>query len=68
MKSASAGTCPICSRPRVLVVDHRHACGTVRGLICDTCNRGLGMFADDPAVLRRAADYLEKTAKNGAAA
>lgn len=61
MIAASAGTCAVCYKQRVLVVDHRHLCGTVRGLLCDTCNRGLGMFSDDPATLRRAADYLEKT-------
>lgn len=61
LKEAQAGICLVCMNPRELVVDHRHACGTVRGLLCDTCNRGIGMFADDPERLRRAADYLEKS-------
>ena len=53
------GTCPICrSRPAV-VVDHCHATGKVRGLLCRQCNSGLGLLGEDPARLRHAAAYLE---------
>lgn len=42
-----------------LHVDHCHATGRVRGLLCDEHNMLLGRFDDNPALLRRAAEYLE---------
>lgn len=43
-----------------LVVDHSHDTGEVRGLLCPTCNSGLGHFKDDPELLTEAANYLKK--------
>lgn len=55
--------CAIClGRPRknALSVDHDHKTGEIRGLLCSRCNhRLLGSANDDPARLRKAADYLE---------
>lgn len=58
------GVCAICQRvpPQgIFAVDHDHATGEVRGLLCQSrCNRALGLFGDDPEVLVRAADYLAR--------
>jgi len=43
------------------VVDHCHNTGEVRGLLCDQCNILLGNAKDNPAILRVAADYLERS-------
>jgi hypothetical protein len=55
--------CAICDcRPRrnMLAVDHDHSTGEIRGLLCSRCNqRLLGAANDNPARLRKAADYLE---------
>lgn len=60
------GRCAICGgRPRkhMLSIDHDHKTGEIRGLLCSRCNhRLLGSANDDPARLRRAADYLEEYA------
>ena len=65
MEKEQKGVCYLCKNPsttkkRVLVVDHDHETGKVRRLLCDKCNRGLGYFLDNPAVLRAAADYVEE--------
>ncbi len=56
------GVCAVCQRtPEVagkLHLDHDHATEQVRGLLCSGCNTGLGLFREDPAALRRAAEYL----------
>lgn len=57
--------CPICKRKVAsLVADHNHDTGAPRDMICRKCNAGLGMFKDDPAALRAAADYLERHIRN----
>ncbi len=42
-------------------VDHDHGTGKVRGILCFTCNTGLGKFRDNVEYLRSAVTYLERT-------
>jgi hypothetical protein len=39
-------------------IDHCHTTGRVRGVLCFTCNKGLGMLGDNESGLLRAVDYL----------
>ena len=54
-----AGCCAICQRRVALSVDHDHRTGEVRGLLCGSCNRAIGLLKDDPDRAGRAAQYLE---------
>ncbi len=40
-------------------VDHCHTTGKIRGLLCNSCNVGLGAFKDNPSNLVNASDYLK---------
>lgn len=44
--------------PRRMPVDHCHKTGKIRGLLCSSCNRGLGLFKDQPEILNKAIAYL----------
>ena len=61
---AQGGFCGICKEELLsgpaTHIDHDHATGAVRGLLCRLCNTALGKFKDSPELLRRAAEYLEK--------
>jgi hypothetical protein len=62
------GVCAICREPaNPLCIDHCHISGQVRGLLCNQCNLGLGIYRDDPARLRSAADYLERVLRDPSA-
>lgn len=51
---------PNCKRYAWFSVDHCHKTGKVRGLLCSECNLGLGKFKDDPALISKALEYLNK--------
>lgn len=55
--------CDVCGGNRIRIVfDHCHDSGKFRGWICSPCNTVLGLMNDDPAILRKLADYLEHPA------
>jgi hypothetical protein len=61
--SAQGGACAICGSKdfgkRGPHVDHDHATGEVRGILCHWCNIAVGCLRDDPKRALAAADYLE---------
>ncbi len=72
--AAQGGHCAHCERthdltakgePQLLAVDHDHKSGEIRGLLCRDHNLMLGHAADDAAVLRSAAAYLERPRHTG---
>jgi hypothetical protein len=66
MFAAQKGCCAICgTRDSGGVgphfnVDHCHTTGVIRGLLCISCNTGIGNFKDNPGLLTTAISYLEK--------
>lgn len=64
MFNDQGGSCLICSvhrntLPKDLHVDHCHETGQVRGLLCSSCNQGLGNFKDSIKSLENAISYLK---------
>lgn len=61
------GVCCICKRHRIasnkghMVVDHCHETGKVRGILCNWCNRGLGLFEDNIDFFKNAIIYLKES-------
>lgn len=64
MLAAQGGRCAICSATEAggksgrWHVDHDHLTGSVRGILCHSCNVSIGHFKDDPMLLLAAAEYL----------
>ncbi len=69
MLEAQGGKCAICGTDKgavrkktgsgyALYVDHCHATGVVRGLLCSNCNVAIGKLKDDPSLLTKAAEYV----------
>lgn len=60
--------CEICAveltkgvlKPTLFSVDHNHKTGRVRGVLCQSCNAGLGMFKDDITIMLKAIKYLQE--------
>jgi hypothetical protein len=69
------GVCAVCGKDEPnahgrtgkqvrLSVDHCHETGVVRGLLCQKCNRAIGLLNDDPVLMRKAISYLLRGRKN----
>lgn len=71
-----SGACDICGgrpqrgdgRTSRLCIDHDHRTGEFRGLLCSSCNIGIGKLQDDPEILRSAIEYLVRARRMNAAA
>lgn len=66
MFDRQGGRCAICQLPEEEVggrlhVDHCHTTGSVRGLLCQGCNTGIGKLREDPGIIRNAAAYVERS-------
>jgi Autographiviridae endonuclease VII len=68
MVAQQGGVCRVCkTKPaRPLFVDHCHASGRVRGLLCHPCNAALGFMRDDPVIAAAAAEYLREAKREEA--
>lgn len=53
--------CEVCERPssKGVCFDHDHKTKLFRGWLCHRCNSALGLLDDNPALLKKLADYLE---------
>jgi hypothetical protein len=62
IQTAQLGECAICNKPIFQEghIDHCHATGKVRGILCGKCNKGLGLFDDNVIYLTNAIKYLTK--------
>lgn len=58
-------SCQICGGLHRLSIDHNHDTGEVRGLLCSSCNIGLGMFNDNQELLIKASSYLAQKGSYG---
>lgn len=68
MLASQDGVCAICRKLETRVtkgvvnglgVDHDHATGAIRGLLCVRCNTAIGMLGDDKALIKQALEYVE---------
>jgi hypothetical protein len=76
MLREQGGVCAICAQPerapdkasgktKDLAIDHDHVTGAIRALLCSNCNRGLGLFNDDDALLAKAQAYVLQYSRTG---
>lgn len=68
MMSKQGNRCAVCGghqseMERSFDVDHDHETGEIRGLLCNSCNRALGLMGDSVMILENALLYLRKMHK-----
>jgi hypothetical protein len=72
MVSDQGGVCKICRRPprggrthhdQMLHVDHDHATGRIRGLLCRHCNVAIGFFDEDVEIITAAIRYIQQSTR-----
>ena len=65
LKAFQGGTCPLCQRAtgatKNLALDHDHATGKPRGILCGPDNQMIGQARDSIEFFQRAIDYLTNT-------
>jgi hypothetical protein len=59
LRRDQGNACGICGDPDPQHLDHDHATGRIRKLLCQRCNQGLGLFRDEPYLLQVAALYVK---------
>lgn len=59
-RDAHKHECGICGAREIVYVDHDHATGRPRGLLCPSCNSAIGLLGEDPKRFAAAVAYLEK--------
>jgi hypothetical protein len=69
MLQEQGNVCAICGKPeqvvargrvKALAVDHDHTTGEIRGLLCQACNKALGLLQDDVSLFEKSIQYLER--------
>jgi len=62
--SNHSGVCDICNNPPdgrwgQLVMDHCHKTNSFRGMLCNKCNKGIGLLFDNPSIIESALVYIK---------
>jgi Recombination endonuclease VII len=70
LKKSQGGTCALCDKTesnphKSLCIDHDHATGKIRGLLCDNHNRAMGLFKDSIEDMEKAIKYLRNHRSKG---
>lgn len=66
MLAKQNGCCAVCGKNtpghnhKHFSVNHDHETGEIRGLLCNDCNRGIGLLGDNAENIKKALEYLQK--------